>query len=445
MLRIFTDVETGRRELLLRARAEESSLPEAVGARLKEALGAELEPGAAVAEIIRRVRAGGDEALRQLTRDLDGAEPAALEVERSQVREAYTRVDPALVSALRYAAERIRAFHTMHLPRSWMQYESGGAIGQIIRPLERVGLYSPRGSAGYPSTILMSAVPARVAGVDEIVLCAPPVDGALPSASTLVAADVAGVDRVFAIGGAQAIAAMAYGTETIPRVDKVLGPGNLFVALAKKQVSGDVAIDQIAGPTETLLVADETADAGAVALDLLAQSEHDPMASALLITTSLDLAKRVAAEIDARLPALSRGAVAAESLRRNGGAVVVPDLATALDLANGYAPEHLCLLCRDPWSLVGRVRNAGGVFVGEQSLEAIGDYTAGPSHIMPTGGTARFSSPLNVWDFLKVTSLFALSPEKAREVGPAAVTIAEAEGFTAHAEAIRHRQRGGGT
>jgi histidinol dehydrogenase len=443
MLRILHGAESGRNGLLNRAQSEQAPLPDAVRERLTKALGGDLSPGSAVAEIIRRVRAGGDAALRQLTRDLDGAEPDAIEVEQQLVKAAYASVDPALVDALRFAAARIQDFHQMQLPRTWMQYESGGAIGQIIRPLERVGLYSPRGSAGYPSTILMSAVPARVAGVEEVVLCAPPVSGNLPSASTLVAADIAGVSRVFAIGGAQAIAAMAYGTETIPRVDKVLGPGNVFVALAKKQVSGDVAIDQIAGPTETLIIADDSADAGAVAADLLAQSEHDPMASALLITTSLDLAARVSAEIDSRLPKLSRGVIAAESLRRNGGAVVVPDLTTAITLANEYAPEHLCLLCRDPWSLVGKVRNAGGVFVGEQSLEAIGDYTAGPSHIMPTGGTARFSSPLNAWDFLKITSLFALSPEKAREIGPAGVAIAEAEGFTAHAEAIRHRLRGG--
>jgi histidinol dehydrogenase len=439
MLRIFANEQEGRTALLKRVPSEQAELPDAVRQRLKMTLGAELAPGAAVSEIISRVRQGGDSAIRQLTRDLDGTEPRALEVTPDQIAAAYYRVEPKLVEALRFAAERIRAFHQMQLPRTWLQYEGTGAVGQIIRPLARVGVYSPRGSAGYPSTILMSAVPARVAGVDEVVLCAPPVDGALPSASTLVAADVAGVSRVFAIGGAQAIAAMAYGTESVPRVDKVLGPGNVFVALAKKQVSSDVAIDQIAGPTETLIVADEYASPGAVAADMLAQAEHDPMATALLITTSDDLAARVAAEIEGRLPGLSRGAVARESLRRTGGAIVVPSLADALRLANEYSPEHLCLLTRDPWSLVGLVRNAGGVFVGEQSLEAVGDYTAGPSHIMPTSGTARFSSPLSVWDFLKITSLFALSREQTLAIGPAAITIAEAEGFTAHADAIRHR------
>ena len=443
MLRVFTDIDLARSTLLRRAPAEAADLPPAVRDRLDAALGRTLAAGDAVAEIVRRVRHHGDAAIRELTRDLDGAEPEALEVGPDAIRAAYGLVSPALIDAIRFAAERIRAFHAMQVPRTWLHYDAGGAVGQLMRPLQRVGVYSPRGASGYPSTILMEVVPARVAGVEQVVLCAPPTSGSLPSPATLVAADVAGVDRVFAIGGAQAIAAMAYGTETVPRVDKVLGPGNVFVALAKKLVSGDVAIDQLAGPTETLLIADDTADPGAVAADLLAQAEHDPMASALLLTTSAELAGRVVAEIEARLPRLSRGRIAAESLRRNGGAVVVPDLQVALDLANEYAPEHLCLLTRDPWALVGRVRNAGGVFVGALSLEAVGDYTAGPSHIMPTGGTARFSSPLNVWDFIKITSVFALSPEQIRAVGPAAIEIAEAEGFTAHAEAVRHRLIGG--
>jgi histidinol dehydrogenase len=290
----------------------------------------------------------------------------------------------------------------------------------------------------------MQAIPAKVAGVREVVIAAAPITGGLPSPTTLVAADVAGVDRVFRIGGAQAIAALAYGTESVPRVDKVLGPGGLFVTLAKRLVSADVSIDQLAGPTETVIVADDSADPAAAAADMLAQSEHAPLASAILIAIGRAVAEAVQAEIERQLPLLSRGAIARESLERNGGAVVAPDLGTALALANEYAPEHLCLLIRDPWSAVPLVQNAGGVFVGEESLEAVGDYTAGPSHVMPTGGTARFASPGNVWDFLKITSLFALSRAQVQRIGPAAVEIAEAEGFTAHAAAIRLRLSRGG-
>ncbi|MBI2938830.1 MAG: histidinol dehydrogenase, partial [Chloroflexi bacterium] len=261
---------------------------------------------------------------------------------------------------------------------------------------------------------------------------------------TLAAAAVAGVDRVFRVGGAQAIAALAYGTESVPRVDKIVGPGNIFATLAKKQVFGDVGIDQLAGPTETMIVADDTARAPAVAADLLAQAEHDTLASAILITTSARLAAEVADAIERQLAGLDRRGIAAESLARNGGAVIVPDLKTALGLANEYAPEHLCLMVADGWAAAAEIQHAGGIFIGEQSLEALGDYTAGPSHIMPTGGTARFSSPLSVLDFVKITSLFALSAEQLRAIGASASTLAEAEGLTGHAAAVRLRLQEGG-
>ena len=443
MLRITEDLNEARSTILLRRPPEGASLPGSVRHKIVEVFGEDLSAGEVVARIVGRVRRGGDAALRELTRLLDGAEPETLEVSRADIRAAYERVSSPLVGSLRFAAERIQAFHARQMPRSWVDYEGSGALGQIVRPLKRIGIYDPKGSAGYPSSLLMVAVPAKVAGVREVVLAAPPWEDGLPSPVTLVAADVAGVDRVFRIGGAQAIAALAYGTETVPRVDKIHGPGNVFVTLAKRQVSADVAVDQVAGPTETLIVADDTASPAWVAADLLAQAEHDPLASAILVTTSRVLAEQVAAEVGRQLPGLSRREIAEQSLARNGGAIVVPDLATALALADEYAPEHLCLSIAGAWSAVGLVRNAGGVFVGEQSPEAVGDYTAGPSHVMPTGGTARFSSPVNVWDFLKITSLFALSREQVQAIGPAAVELAEAEGFTAHAAAIRMRLQAG--
>ena len=439
MLRMIDDLAEARQTILHRRGPGQVVLPDAVRQRIVEVFGEDLSAEQVVARIVDRVRREGDAAVRDLTRRIDGAEPAALEVSRAEIKAACAKVSPRLVDALKLAAERIRAFHARQMPRSWLEYEDGGALGQVIRPLERVGIYSPKGASGYPSTLLMAAIPARVAGVREVVLAAPPFADGLPSPVTLAAADVAGVHRVFRVGGAQAIAALAYGTESVPRVDKLLGPGNVFVTLAKRLVAGDVAIDQLAGPTETLIVADATANPVWVAADLLAQAEHDALASAILLTTSRALAEAVSAEVERQIASLSRREIVEQSLARNGGAVVAPDLRTALDLANEYAPEHLCLMVADAWSVVGLVRNAGGVFVGEQSPEAIGDYTAGPSHVMPTSGTARFSSPGNVWDFLKITSLFALSPEQVRAIGPAAVDLAEAEGLTAHAAAIRHR------
>ncbi|HET8627515.1 MAG TPA: histidinol dehydrogenase, partial [Thermomicrobiales bacterium] len=337
------------------------------------------------------------------------------------------------------AAERIEAFHRRQVRQSWVDFGPQGTLGQVVRPLARVGLYVPGGTAAYPSSLLMSAIPARVAGVGEIVVATPPGrEGALPPA-TLAAAQVAGVHRIVKVGGAQAIGALAYGTASVPRVDKIFGPGNLFVALAKARVYGQVAVDQIAGPTETLIIADDGADPALVAADLLAQAEHDPLASALLLTTSAALAERVRDAIEAQLPALSRREIIAASLAANGGIAVVPDLETAVALANDYAPEHLCLLVRDPWAPVASVRNAGGIFLGEASAEVMGDYVAGPSHVMPTGGTARFSSPLNVEEFVKVISLIGLNGGGLRALGPAAITLAECEGLTAHAAAVRRR------
>jgi histidinol dehydrogenase len=408
---------------------------------IRRVFGEDLTADQVVDRILMEVRREGDAALLRYTEAFDGRIPDPLEVPQPAWDAALASLDPALREALSLAADQIAHFHRKQVRTSWVDYSPDGVLGQIVRPLERIGIYTPAGTAAYPSSLLMTAVPARVAGVAEIVVCAPPGPDGRISPKVLAAARIAGVDRVFAVGGAQAIAAMAYGTATVPHVDKIHGPGNIFVVLAKQRVYGTVAIDQLPGPTETLLVADESADPAITAADMLAQAEHDPMASAVLLTTSPDLAGAVAAALAEQLPSLERREIAAQSLAANGLIAVVPDVETALDLANAYAPEHLCLLLRDPWSAVPLVRHAGGIFLGEDSPEVLGDYTAGPSHVMPTGGTARFFSPIHVQDFTKVISLAAANRAGLRRVGPAAATLARAEGLTAHAAAMDRRLR----
>lgn len=438
-VRVLHDPAAAREFLLRRRRLEATELPERVRAGIRSIFGADLTAGEVVDRIIADVRQEGDAALRRYTRLLDGAELNRLEVAPEEIAAATAEVPSDVLEALRFARDRIDAFHRRQLRSSWMHFDEDGALGQIIRPLERVGIYTPGGRAPYPSSLLMSAVPARVAGVEEIIVCAPPERDGRISPLILAAADIAGVDRVFKVGGAQAIAAMAYGTESVPRVDKILGPGNIFVVLAKRRVYGEVDIDQLPGPTETLLIADESADPALCAADLLAQAEHDPLASPILLTTSAQLAEAVKQELTAQLPALERAEIAGEALVNNGLVAVVPDLPTAFDLANAYAPEHLCLLLAEPWAHLDRVRHAGGVFLGESSPEVLGDYTAGPSHVMPTGQTARFSSPINVEEFLKIISVVGINREGLKRLGPAAATLARAEGLTAHARAIERR------
>ncbi|MBA3414335.1 MAG: histidinol dehydrogenase, partial [Chloroflexia bacterium] len=381
----------------------------------------------------------GDAAVRTYTVAFDGAAPDHLEVPQAEWNTALAGLKPELREALNTSASQIDAFHRKQLRTSWLEWDEDGALGQLVRPLERVGIYTPGGTAVYPSSLLMTAVPARVAGVGEIVVCSPPGPEGEISPLILAAAEVAGVDRVFAIGGVQAIAAMAYGTATVPHVDKIYGPGNIFVVLAKQRVYGLVAIDQLPGPTETLLVADDSADPELVAADLIAQAEHDPMASAILLTTSHVIAAAVLAELPRQMADLERGEIAGQSLAKNGLVAVVPDVVTAMDLANAYAPEHLCLLLRDPWAAMPLVRHAGGVFVGDASPEALGDYITGPSHVMPTGGTARFSSPIHVADFTKVISIAAANDRALARLGPSAATLARAEGLTGHARALERR------
>ncbi|MBI4506872.1 MAG: histidinol dehydrogenase [Chloroflexi bacterium] len=439
MLRIITSVEEARATLLRRAPLDESDVPPAVAARIAELFGGPLTPEEAVRRIVRDVRARGDAALRDWSLRLDGVAPDPLEVPRAEMQRAYQSVRPEVADALRLAAERIRAFHAKQVRHSWIEFEGGTALGQLVRPLARVGLYAPGGRAAYPSTVLMTAVPARVAGVGEVVLATPPARDGAVSPAVLVAADIAGVDRVFRMGGAQAIAALAYGTASVPRVDKLFGPGNIFVTLAKREVFGVVGIDQLAGPSEALLLADKSADADTLAAELLTQAEHDPQATALLLTDSRAQAEAVDAAVERQLAALPRRAIIAEALERQGGVVVVPDLAVGMALANEFAPEHFCLFVADPWALLGQVRNAGAVFVGAQSPHVMGDYVAGPSHVLPTGGAARFASPLHVGDFVKLSSVLAVGPADVARLGPAAMAIGGAEGLDAHVAAIARR------
>lgn len=396
---------------------------------------------AAVAAIIAEVRAGGDAALRELSARFDGVAPAQLEVPRERWRAAAEGLEPELRAALELAAAEIRRFHERQARNSWVDFSVEGARGQLVVPLQRVGVYVPGGAAPLPSSLIHAAVPARVAGVEEIVVCSPPQRASgLPAEIVLAAAHIVGVDRVFAVGGAQAVAALAYGTESVPRVDKIAGPGNRFVIQAKRLVYGAVGIESLPGPTETMVIADAQAEPRFAAADLLAQAEHVE-ASAILLTDSPELARAVQAEVGRQLEALpeANARAAAEAVSRRGAIVLVPDLAAAFALANDYGPEHLCLLLADPWAHVGRVRNAGGVFLGEQSFEVLGDYIAGPSHIMPTEGTARHASPVNVDDFRKVISLVGLNAAALARIGPAARRIAEAEGLFAHAAAVRAR------
>lgn len=437
--RLFTDADAGRRFILRNRDLTEAELSPRMREGVRRVFGEDLSAGQVVSRIIADVRATGDAALRHYTREIDGVELKQIQVSQEEIDRALASVPPDVTESLRFAAERIRRFHERQHIDSWMDFQPDGALGQIVRPLDRVGLYAPGGTAPYPSSLLMTAIPASVAGVEEIIVCAPPERDGMVAPVTAVAAHVAGVQRVFKLGGAQAIAALALGTESVPKVDKILGPGNIFVVLAKRQVYGEVAIDALPGPTETLLIADETADARLCAADMLAQAEHDPMASAILLTTSDHLANSVLFELERQVAALSRASIAGESLAANGAIVIVPTLDDAFNLANSYAPEHLCLLLDDPWAHIARVRHAGGIFVGEHSPEVIGDYTAGPSHVMPTGRTARFSSPVNVSDFVKIISVIGLNERGLREVGPAAVRIAHAEGLTAHAAAVEHR------
>lgn len=436
-MKIVYGAEEARRGPLRRVTLEQMEVPLAVQDRLREAFGRDLTPAEAVTTILRAVKVLGDEALRDYTRRLDGVEIGEIEVSPLEWEEGCSSVPPTDLAAIRQAVERVGRFHRRQR-QAWSDWSEGGLTQRLV-PLGRVGCYVPAGSAPLPSTVVMTAIPAREAGVDQVVVASPPRKDGRVAPVILAACRLAGVDRVFRMGGAQALAALAYGTASVPRVDKIVGPGNLFVTLAKKMLFGEVGVDGLPGPTESLLLADGEANPVLCAADLLAQAEHDVLASALLITDSETLARDVSAEVERQLRTLERRPIAAASLDLRGGIVVVPDWDEGVELANEYAPEHLCLLTREPERLLPRLRNAGGIFVGEGSFEVLGDYLAGPSHVMPTGGTARFNSALHVGDFLRVVTTVALGSDALPEIGPAAATLARAEGLTAHARAVELR------
>ncbi|WP_376766365.1 histidinol dehydrogenase [Thermoactinomyces mirandus] len=393
-----------------------------------------------VQEIIRLVKQEGDSALRTLTSKFDGADLQNFEVSGKEMAAAQTRVDQTVIHALTKAASRIRQFHERQRQQSWFITEADGTIlGQKVLPLERVGVYVPGGKAAYPSSVLMNVIPAKVAGVEEVIMVTPPLPGGDVYAPTLAAARIAGVDRVYKVGGAQAIAALAYGTESIPRVDKIVGPGNIYVALAKQAVFGQVDIDSIAGPSEIVVIADASADPVHVAADLLSQAEHDSRASAVCITPSRILAGQVAEEVAVQCARLPRRKIAEASLENYGAICVVKDLDEAFSVANRLAPEHLELMVSDPWKWLAEVKHAGAVFLGMHSPEAVGDYWAGPNHVLPTSGTARFFSPLNIDHFVKKTSIIFYSEDALQRDGENVIAMAEAEGLTAHAESVRVR------
>lgn len=396
--------------------------------------------GEIVADIIADVRKNGDAALKAYSEKFDGAKLDSLEVSAEEIDAAFAALEPEFVAIIEEAAENIREFHRHQVRTGFaITPRDGVVLGQRVIPLERVGLYVPGGTASYPSSVIMNCIPAKLAGCDEIVMVTPPSkDGSIKPA-ILVAAKIAGVDRIFKVGGAQAVAALAYSTETIPQVDKIVGPGNVFVAEAKRQVFGTVAIDMIAGPSEILVIADGTCNPKYVAADMLSQAEHDKNASAVLVTDSIDLAKAVSAELEVQIPQLSRAEIARVSVDNNGKIIVVDDLNKAIEMSNAIAPEHLEVCVDRPFDLLPLIRNAGSVFLGKNCPEALGDYFAGPNHTLPTSGTARFSSPLSVDDFVKKSSFMSYSQQALEAVYEKIDAFAQKEGLQAHGKSVTVR------
>jgi histidinol dehydrogenase len=434
------DSKTAQNTILKRLNFGDEEVPASLLDRIEETFGERITPDQAVTRILRDIRTNGDAALHTWTGKLDGRSPSSVRVSSDSIHAALNSISQEEREVLELAAKRIEDFYKRQPLTSWVTQEMGGVMGQLIRPIQRVGLYIPGGTAPLPSSVLMSAVPAKVAGVKEIVLAVPPQRGTGEIAPIiLAAAALVGVDEVYAMGGAQAIGALAYGTESIRSVDKIFGPGNLFVTLAKRQVFGIVGIDGLAGPTETVVIADESANPAWVAADLLAQAEHDVLASAILLTPSKSLAEAVQVEVGRQMETLPRAEIVAQSLQSRSGIVLTKDLDEAVELSNRYGPEHLCLTVSDPWLWSEKVNSAGGIFMGEYSFEVLGDYVAGPSHVMPTGGTARFASPLNVWDFVHIISLVGLNEKAGRELSKSAAVIARSEGLEAHARSADFR------
>ena len=399
----------------------------------------------AVADILANVKSRGDDALFEYTRNFDKADinPSNIVVTQEEIDEAYSLVDDKLLDVIRKALVNIRDYHEKQKQYSWFDSKPDGTIlGQKVTALSRVGVYVPGGKAAYPSSVLMNVMPEKVAGVEQIVMCTPPDKEGKVYPTTLVAAKEAGVDVIYKVGGAQAIAAMAYGTASVPKVDKIVGPGNIYVALAKKAVFGYVSIDSVAGPSEIMVIADETANPRFVAADLLSQAEHDEMASAILVTTSEELAKKVSAQIDEFLKELSRSEIISKSLENYGYILVADSIDEAIEVANDIASEHLEIVTKDPFNVMTKIKNAGAIFLGEYSSEPLGDYFAGPNHVLPTNGTAKFFSPLSVDDFIKKSSIISYSREALELIHNDIETFAKAEHLTAHANSIHVRFEG---
>ncbi len=399
------------------------------------------EVAVAVQEVVDRVRKEGDPAVLEFTEKFDKVKLTLKEmkVTAEEIKDSYAKVENRKVEALKLAAQNIRAFHEKQKLSSWVSQEADGVIlGQLARPIRSAGVYVPGGKACYPSSVLMNVIPAKVAGVEQLVMCSP-VPGGNLNPYILVAADIAGVSEIYKIGGAQAVAAMAYGTATIPKVDKIVGPGNIYVATAKRYVFGQVDIDMIAGPSEILIIADQSADPEFVASDLLSQAEHDELASSILITPSPELAEKVNADVERQLANLARKEIARKATDRFGAIILVKDLQQAAEVSNSIAPEHLELAVEKPFELLGLIRNAGAIFLGHYTPESVGDYIAGPNHVLPTGGTARFFSPLSTDSFMKKSSLIFYTREGLDKVGEAVTQIADVEGLEAHGNTIRVR------
>jgi histidinol dehydrogenase len=433
-MKIYT-VEKAQQTILRRKALNRIEYSPITIQRTEEFFGKGVTPPLAVEKILRSVEKEGDQAIRKWSQLLDRYDGKEILISQSKLEQAWKQLPIRLQRAMQTAVERIRAFHQKQPIQSWITNNLGGQLGQRITPIELVGVYVPGGTAPLPSSLLMSVIPAQVAGVEKIFVATPP--KAAPS--ILAAAYLCDVDAVYQIGGAQAIAALAFGTETVQKVDKIVGAGNLFVALAKQQLFGVVGMEGLAGPTETLVIADQTANPKWVAADLLAQAEHDVQASAILLTPDRELAIAVQNEISNQIKNLSRKEIILVSIENAGGIVVTDSLDQAAELANSYGAEHLCLSVAQPEALMKKIKNAGGFFLGDHSFEVLGDYAAGPSHVMPTGGTARFASPLNVLDFVKISSVIGLDVETAKVLSEIAADLAELEGLTAHASSARVR------
>ena len=393
-----------------------------------------------VKNILDDVKLRGDQALYDYNKKFDNVSLSSLQVTEKEIEDAFNRLDKELLEVIRYSHENIVRYHTKQKRNDFLDKDTDGVIlGQIINPIEKVGIYVPGGTAAYPSTVLMNAVPAKVAGVEEIVMVTPPNEDGTISDVILAAAKIAGVTKIFKIGGAQAVAALSYGTETIPAVYKIVGPGNIFVAMAKKMVFGEVAIDMVAGPSEVLIISDDSSDPVHIAADLLSQAEHDKLAACILVTTSEELAKSVAIEIESQLAELPRQEIARESINNNGKIIIAKSIEEAILISNEIAPEHLELAVMDPFALLSKIKNAGSIFLGHNTPEPLGDYLAGPNHTIPTSGTAKFASPLSVDDFIKKSSVIYYSKEALEKVKDKVILFAESEGLTAHANSVRKR------